>query len=144
MYACSGTRAAAAENAKLRQTMATGREWYNALSATYGAGNVEWTSGAGRTIQWPSQLPLPAAGTRLFRVQPPVRSGSFVGDLTGVAGPRPPGAIAHHVTPLQLNGLDNGALNGAWVLEPAHQAGHGMLTPIINSTPRPEKGSEAV
>jgi hypothetical protein len=115
--------------------MATGREWYDYLAGKHGAGNVEWTSGSGRTITWPSELPLPDAGARLFRVRPAPRSTTFVDELTAVAGPRPPGHIAHHRQFLQLNGLDDGSVNGIWWPEAPHQTGHSLTTPMLNQTP---------
>jgi len=118
-----------------RQTMATGREWYDALVQRYSAQNVEWVGGAGRTIRWPSELPRPHAGVRLFQVRPPARSSTFVRELSEATGPRPAHHVAHHRQFLQLNGLDDGALNGVWVLDELHMAGHGKLTPIINRTP---------
>ncbi len=53
-----------------RQTFATGQEWYQYYAQRYGARNVEWVSGSGRTITWPSQLPLPA-NIVMVRVRPP-------------------------------------------------------------------------
>ena len=123
------------------QTLATGSEWYDYFAQRYGTQNVEWVSGSGRTITWPSELPLPA-NTQMFRVRPERGSSSrFAADLETVAGPRPPGAVAHHNQPLMLNGVDNGAVNGSWQFNPGHQAGHD----IINSqvlTPRLPYGTE--
>ena len=118
--------AGAAEQATVRQTMATGKEWYDYLAGRYGSSNVEWASGSGRTIQCPSQLPTPPA-TEMLRVRPPARSGSFVPDLATAAGPRPAGAVAHHVKPLFMGGSDSGTTNAAWTAEAAHQAGHATL-----------------
>src|SRR5690606_4577724 len=70
-----------------RQTMATGREWFDYLASRYGAENVEWVAGSGRTATWPGGLPMPT-GT-MFRTPSPVRSSQFVRDLESVAGPRP-------------------------------------------------------
>ncbi len=109
-----------------RQTMATGKEWYDYLASRYGSSNVEWVSGSGRTIQWPSQLPAPPA-SEMLRVRPSTRSGSFVPDLTSAAGSRPAGAVAHHVKPLFMGGSDSGTTNAAWTAEAAHQAGHATL-----------------
>jgi RHS repeat-associated protein len=109
-----------------RQTMATGKEWYDYLAGRYGSSNVEWVSGSGRTIQWPSQLPAPPA-SEMLRVRPPTRSGSFVPGLASAAGPRPAGAVAHHVKPLFMGGSDSGTTNAAWTAEAAHQAGHATL-----------------
>lgn len=124
----------AAENALPRQTMATGKEWFDHFAGKYGAQNVEWTSGSGRTISWPSQLPRPAT-SEMIRVPPPGRSSAFVPQLESVAGPRPFDAIAHHTQPLGLNGVDNGLVNGSWVLRTPHNVGHGVLNPQVNSVP---------
>jgi hypothetical protein len=132
--AATGVRAAAAESGGARQTMATGKEWFDHFAGKYGAQNVEWTSGSGRTISWPSQLPRPAA-SEMLRVRPPLRSSTFTSELQSVAGPRPPSGIAHHTQPLGLNGADNGFLNGSWVFESPHQIGHGVLNPQVNSVP---------
>jgi hypothetical protein len=129
-----GGLAGAAEEGAARQTMMTGKEWYDYFSSQYGAGNVEWVSGSGRTIQWPAQLPKPAA-TEMLRVRPPTRSGTFVPDLAAAAGPRPPGAVAHHVQPLFMGGLDSGTQNAAWAAEAAHQAGHASLHPVVVPLP---------
>jgi RHS repeat-associated protein len=115
------------------QTMATGREWYDALSARYGAGNVEWTSGSGVTMQLPAGFPMPQG--RLFRIDPPPRSGSFASDLEIALGSRPLNGIAHHDAFLQLNGEDNAFTNGSWANDAVHKAGHGVTTPAINSLP---------
>lgn len=112
----------------------SGRQWYDFLAQKYGAQNVDWVSGAGRTIQWPGQLPVPTAD-RMFRVVPPERSSAFVSELINAQGPRPPDSIAHHVQFLQLNGVDNGAVNGAWVPRQPHGVGHGITTPFINNLP---------
>jgi len=118
-----------ASNSGGRQTMATGREWYDHLAQKYGAKNVEWTSGAGRTVEWPSTLPIPPG--QMFRVRPPARSPTFADELSEAAGPRPPGAHGHHNQPLFLNGVDNGAVNGSWQGGAGHAAGHGQLNPLI-------------
>jgi hypothetical protein len=125
----------ASENGAERQTFATGKEWYNYLAGKYGGQHVEWTSGSGRTVTWPSELPLPAT-TEMLRVRP-VRGDPqvFAQQLESVAGPRPQGSIAHHVQPLGLNGVDNGAANGMWAFEPWHQPGHNSLNSIVNSVP---------
>jgi hypothetical protein len=112
----------------------SGREWYDYFAGKYGGQNVDWVSGSGRTIDWPAQLPVPTAD-RMFRVVPPDRSWSFVNELTSVEDSRPPDTIAHHVQFLQLNGVDNGAVNGAWVPADLHSAGHAITTPMINSVP---------
>lgn len=117
-----------------RQTMATGGEWYEYYAGKYGAQNVDWVSGSGRTIAWPSELPMPAT-TSMIRVPPLTRSGTFVRELESVAGPRPPGTIAHHTQPLGLGGVDNGALNGSWVYSGPHTVGHGVLNPQVNVVP---------
>lgn len=116
------------------QTFATGKEWYDYFAGKYGAQNVEWTSGSGRTLAWPSELPMPA-NTEMLRVPPGPRSSSFVSDLESVAGPRPVDAIAHHTQPLGLNGADNGLINGSWVDAAAHQTGHGAVNSVVNSVP---------
>lgn len=130
----SGRSAAAAENGAARQTFATGKEWYDYLAGRYGAQDVEWVSGSGRTIAWPSELPMPAA-TQMLRVAPGVRSSAFVSQLESAAGARPTGAIAHHTQPLGLNGVDNGLINGSRVQGSAHQAGHSALNSAVNSVP---------
>lgn len=107
--------------------MATGSEWYEHFAYKYGANNVDRVSGSGRTIDWPSELPLPATNS-MIRVPPGPRSSSFVKQLESVAGARPSGGIAHHIQPLGIGGLDNGFTNGAWLFNPAHQLGH---TPIV-------------
>ena len=117
-----------------RQTFGTGAEWHEYLSEKHGAENVEWTSGSGRTVGWPKDLPRPSAD-RLVKVPPPPRSKTFVPELVETAGPRPPGAVAHHVDPIGLAGADNGRTNGAWLLEPSHQRGHGQLNRAISSLP---------
>jgi hypothetical protein len=125
-----GTRARSAERAKAaspRQTMATGNEWYEYLSKKYGPQNVEWISGSGRTVAWPKELPAPVADAQMYKVRPAPRCSSFVSELESVSGPRPTNAIAHHVQPLGLNGLDNGATNGAWVPPNRHRKGHAKL-----------------
>ena len=116
------------------QTFATGKEWYDYYAGKYGAQNVEWTSGSGRTLTWPRELPMPAS-TEMLRVSPGPRGSGFVFDLESVAGPRPLGAIANHTQPLGLNGVDNGLINGSWVDAAAHQAGHGALNSVVNSVP---------
>ena len=116
------------------QLAVSGRQWYDYFAQNYGAQNVDWASGSGRTMNWPSELPVPTAD-RMFRVSPPERSSTFVNELIGAQGPRPQDAIAHHVQFLQLNGVDNGAVNGAWVPAVPHSAGHAYTTPIINSVP---------
>jgi hypothetical protein len=125
---------AAAANAP-RQTMGFGLGWYENMVAMYGARNVEWVSGSGRTIEWVDPwLPVPAQ-TSGFRVAVTERSSTFVAELEMAAGPRPAGAIAHHDWPLMLGGLDNGFLNGSWVLEPQHIFGHSLLTPQVQRLP---------
>ena len=118
-----------------RTTMATGREWYDHFVSKAGAANVEWTSGSGRTITWPSELPRPDEGARLFHVRPRSRSSTFVDELTKASGPRPPGHVAHHRQFLQLNGVDDGATNGVWCPDAAHVQGHAGLAPVIGTTP---------
>jgi len=126
---------AVAEGAEApRQTFASGLEWYEHYVEQFGADRVDWTSGSGRTIDWPSELPRPNS-SRLVRVQPPPRSPTFVAELEKAAGPRPPDAVAHHVDPLGLAGVDDGGVNGAWALRPSHKTGHAKVTPIINKTP---------
>jgi RHS repeat-associated protein len=117
------------------RTFTTGSEWYEFFSQTYGAGNVEWTSGSGRTMAWPTELPLPT-NTQMFRVRPAARSRAFVSDsdLETVAGPRPLEGIAHHNQPLGLNGVDNGVLNGSWQFE-LHQPGHDKINIFVNQLP---------
>jgi hypothetical protein len=44
-------------------------------------------------------------------------------------------AIAHHVQPLGLNGIDDGALNGSWEFKPFHQNGHTFLNGQVNDLP---------
>lgn len=118
---------APASSAGFRQTFATGSEWYEYYAQQYGVANVEWVSGSGRTITWPSQLPLPA-NTQMFRVRPERGSPArFAAELETVAGPRPLGGIAHHNQPLMLNGIDNGAVNGSWQFSPFHQPGHNVI-----------------
>lgn len=114
------------------QTMATGKEWYDNFVSQYGHENVEWTSGSGKTIDWPLELPMPAE-IEMIRVPPPPRSYTFTSELTSVAGPRPTDAIAHHTQPLGLNGVDNGAINGSWVLEGPHTDGHVLLNAQVNT-----------
>jgi len=63
----------------------TGSEWYQHFATRYGAANVEWTSGSGRTLAWPRELPLPT-NTQMFRVRPPKRSSTFITELESVAG----------------------------------------------------------
>ena len=128
------TETGIAANTAQRQTMATGAEWYDYFAGKYGAQNVDWVSGSGRTITWPTELPMPAT-TSMIRVPPPVRSGSFVRELESVAGPRPPGGIAHHNQPLGLGGIDDGALNGSWQISDPHADGHGLLNPQVNVVP---------
>jgi len=112
----------------------TGREWYDQFAQQYGAQNVEWASGSGRTITWPAGAPIPQA-ERMFRVRPETRSSTFAAELESVAGPRPPDSAAHHVQFLQLNGVDNGMINGAWARNPLHNQWHGVTTPQINAVP---------
>jgi hypothetical protein len=118
----------------MRQTFATGKEWYDYFADRYGAQNVDWVSGSGRTVSWPSELPRPGT-SEMIRVPPANRSGAFVSQLQSVAGPRPSGAIAHHTQPLGLNGIDNGLINGSWIQDTAHLTGHGSLNTIVNSVP---------
>jgi hypothetical protein len=61
---------------------------------------------------------------QMFKVPTGPRSSTFLSELESVAGPRPAGGIGHHVQPFSLQGVDNGAVNGAWVLDPAHTTGH--------------------
>jgi hypothetical protein len=120
---------ASAESAAARQTMATGREWYDNFVEQYGAENVEWVGGSGRTVPWPSEFDLPQGS--MFRTRSPQpRSSSFIPELESVAGPRPPGSVGHHVKPLMCNGVDCGATNGAWVQEGAHVSGHNKIKAI--------------
>lgn len=129
-----GVAPAAEGAAETPRTLITGKDWYDYLSETYGAQNVEWTSGSGVTITWPSELPLPAT-TEMIRVPPGPRSPSFPSDLETVAGPRPPNGIAHHTQPLGLGGPDDGFSNGSWVDAAAHQAGHTAINTVVNSVP---------
>lgn len=124
----------AAPSTVSRQTMATGSEWYEYYAGKYGAQNVDWVSGSGRTITWPSELPMPA-NSQMFRVPSPPRSSTFVSELESVAGPRPPGGIGHHNQPLGLHGVDNGATNGSWQFDPAHQNGHNPINSAVNRLP---------
>ena len=117
-----------------RQTFATGSEWYDYYAGKYGAQNVDWVSGSGRTVTWPSELPMPLT-TQMFKVPPPSRSSTFVSELESVAGPRPADAIGHHVQPLGLQGVDDGMVNGVWVSRPASQSGHGLLNRTLNRVP---------
>jgi len=112
----------------------TGRQWYDYFASQYGAENIDWVSGSGRTITWPTELPVPTAH-RMFRVPPAGRSGTFADELESVAGERPTDNVAHHVQFLQLNGVDNGAVNGAWVPDDLHSIGHAYTTPMINNVP---------
>jgi len=109
-----------------RQTFATGKEWYDYLAAKYGAANVEWTSGSGRTVQWSSRLPLPGVN-EMLRTRPLPRSSAFVKDIMG---PKPTGSVAHHKQFLGLGGPDNGTTNGAWVPYPDHVAGHAEMSEV--------------
>ena len=59
----------------------------------------------------------------------------FAEELERVAGPRPPGGIAHHNQPLGLNGVDDGATNGSWQVNPGHQAGHDLINSEVNHLP---------
>jgi hypothetical protein len=135
-YAQAEQRALAtsAEGGGARQTMATGKEWYDYLVSQHGPSNVEWTSGSGRTISWPSQLPRPAA-TEMLRVRPPARSGAFTRELESVAGPRPGRAAAHHIQPLFMGGRDSGLGNASWLAEALHQAGHAQVNPVVIPLP---------
>lgn len=131
------TQAAASSNIS-RQYYATGSEWYDYYAGTYGAQNVDWVSGSGRTISWPTGRPLPPDGisTKMFRVAPERKpAAQFAAELESVAGPRPPGGIAHHNQPLGLNGLDNGAINGSWQFDPSHQTGHDLINRQVNHLP---------
>jgi hypothetical protein len=119
-------------NGAVRQTFATGKEWYDHLAGQYGAQNVDWVSGSGKTMAWPSELPIPAT-TEMLRVAPGTRNPAFVSQVESVAGARPTGAIAHHTQPLGLNGVDNGLINGSWVQGAAHQAGHSAVNSVVNS-----------
>ena len=98
------------------------------------AQNVDWVSGSGRTVTWPSELPMPQA-TQMFKVRPPIRSSTFTSELESVAGPRPVDAVGHHVQPLGLQGVDNGEINGAWVPTTSSQTGHGLLNRTLNRVP---------
>jgi hypothetical protein len=124
----------AEENEAARQTFATGKEWHDYFAGQNGAQSVDWVSGSGRTMEWPSELPMPAT-TEMLRVVPGKRSPEFIPQLESVAGLRPAGAIAHHNHPIGLNGMDNGAINGSWVLEAPHQAGHNTVNSVVNSVP---------
>lgn len=109
--------------------MGLGRGWDHNFVAQYGAENVEWTAGSGRTIEWRPELPVPEGS--MFRVRSPeVRSPQFISELESVAGPRPEDAIGHHVKPLMCGGADCGTTNGAWVQRPEHVGGHNAIKSI--------------
>jgi hypothetical protein len=134
-YDASGDSFATNPGAASGQSYASGSEWYDYFVEQYGAENVEWLSGSGRTIEWPSELPRPAT-SQMFRVRPERgSSATFARELESVAGPRPDGAVAHHNQPLGLNGADNGATNGSWQFNPAHQNGHNVINGQVNQLP---------
>jgi hypothetical protein len=111
-----------------RQTMGFGREWYDNFVSQYGPENIEWTGGSGRTVEWPSELPVPEGP--MYRVSSPSRSSKFVSELESVSGARPPDSVAHHVKPLMCNGADCGKTNAAWTPGADHTVGHNKLKPV--------------
>lgn len=124
----------APDTAAVERQLLSGKEWHDYLASEHGRANVTWESGSGRTIDWPADLPRPAA-TEMLRVRPPARDAGFVGDLTATHGPRPPDSIAHHVQPLFMDGVDDAAANGAWLARPGHSTGHGVLNPPVIAMP---------